>query len=405
MDSKKSVFDNKLGMFIHWGIYAQSGMQEQVIARYNMTNEEYEKYALVFNPTEYDPAEWVSLAKNAGMKYICFTTKHHDGFCMWDTKYTDYNIMNTPYGRDVLKMLAEECEKQGMLLSLYYSCPDWHYEYGYNPNSSHQWKAKNKDNPNVGMYIEYVRNQIRELMTNYGRIYTLFWDIPPKIEDKSLNEMVRQLQPGIYINDRGFSEGDFSTPERDYDAASTARFERMTEACNSVGEQSWGYRAEEDYHSIRYLTHSIDRIMSMGGSYLLNVGPTEKGVIPEASKEIINRVGNWYNRMGGVLEKTEDDGFDYGVKKYKYIANKKNGKTYLHFYDGISSSAVSLKNYPSVPKRVVLMNNGEKLPFKVELLPEYASNQTGMGQEFLHIRNIPVNDFEAEPIVLEIEWS
>lgn len=122
--------DNKFGMFIHWGPYAVLGLHEQVLARYSIPHDEYESMAMQFNPTDYDPEKWVLLAKKCGMKYICFTAKHHDGFCMWDTKCTDYNIMNTPYGKDVLKMLSDACQKHGMLLSLYYSNPDWHYEFG-----------------------------------------------------------------------------------------------------------------------------------------------------------------------------------------------------------------------------------------------------------------------------------
>jgi len=205
---------NKFGMFIHWGIYALTQLQEQAYARYDIPREEYEALAKQFNPEQYDPEEWVLLAKNAGMKYICFTAKHHDGFCLWDTKYSDYNIMNTPYGKDVLKMLADACRKHGMLLSLYYSNPDWHHPQGYNPDSTHQWKSVNLNAPDFETYKQYIKNQITELLTNYGKIYTLFWDIPPRVEDRSFNELVRKLQPGIYINNRGFDEGDFSTPER-----------------------------------------------------------------------------------------------------------------------------------------------------------------------------------------------
>ena len=116
--------ENKFGMFIHWGLYAQTGLQDQAIVRYEMDRGEYEALQHTFDPFDYDPEQWVLMAKAAGMKYICFTAKHHDGFCMWDTKQTDYNIMNTPYGKDVLKMLADACQKHGMLLSLYYSNPD-----------------------------------------------------------------------------------------------------------------------------------------------------------------------------------------------------------------------------------------------------------------------------------------
>lgn len=173
--------------------------------------EKYEALIHEFNPIQYDPEEWVLLAKSAGMKYICFTTKHHDGFCMWNTRYRDYNITNTPYGKDVLKMLADACRKHGMLLSLYYSNPDWHHPYGCNPASTHQWKALKRTDVNTGIYREYIKNQITELLTKYGSIYTFFWDIPPNIKDPSLNELIRSLQPGIFINDRGFDTGDFST--------------------------------------------------------------------------------------------------------------------------------------------------------------------------------------------------
>ena len=143
-------------------------------------------------------------------------------------------------------MLADACKKHGMLLSLYYSNPDWHHPYGYNPASSHQWKAKYKDVVDTEKYRDFIKAQLTELLTNYGSIYTFFWDIPPKIEDASLNALIRELQPGIYINDRGWSSGDFSTPEREQ-VAESRRFTRMTEACNSVGQQSWGYRRNEDF--------------------------------------------------------------------------------------------------------------------------------------------------------------
>ena len=397
--------ENKFGMFIHWGIYALTGLQDQAIVRYDLDKASYENLMYSFNPIDYDPEKWVLLAKKAGMKYICFTTKHHDGFCMWDTKYTDYNVMNTPYGKDVLKMLSDACQKHGMLLSLYYSNPDWHCEYGYNPASSHQWLAVNKDTPDIEKYKEYVKNQVTELLTGYGPIYTFYWDIPPKIYDPSLNELVRKLQPGIFINDRGWSEGDFSTPEREYKATEGERFTRMTEACNSVGQQSWGYREKEDFYTKRHLCCAVDRIMAMGGSYLLNVGPDAKGVITESYEKKLMAVGDWYNRMEGCLECAEADEFNYESRHNACIATKKNGKTYLHFYNGIISEAVALKSYPSLPKKVKLMNNGKELSFAIERLPEFFNGKTGKAEiPFLHIYGIPADDFISEPIVLEVEW-
>ena len=396
------MFENKFGMFIHWGIYALTGFQDQVFARLDMPREEYEGLMHKFNPEKYNPEEWVLLAKEAGMKYICFTTKHHDGFCMWDTKYSEYNVMNTPYGKDVLKMLADACKKHRMLLSLYYSLPDWHHPYGFNPASSHQWKAVMREDVNTEIYREYVKNQITELLTNYGQIYTLFWDIPPKIYDPSLNELVRSLQPGIYINNRGYDEGDFSTPEREYEETSGKYFTKMTEACNSVGEQSWGYRENEDFYSLSYLTKSIDHMMARGASYLLNVGPNAEGVVTEEYASRIRRVGNWYNRMEGCLEGAVPDEFDYHMKPNKYIATQKNKKTYFHFYDGIPSSAIAFKYFSTLPKSVRLMNTGENLNFAYERLPEYMSK--GVASQYVHISGIPVDDLASEPIVIEVIW-
>jgi len=393
--------NSKFGMFIHWGIYAQIGYHEQVLRI--MEHDVYEKYAETFNPTEYDPEEWVLLAKRTGMKYICITAKHHDGFCMWDTKFTDYKITNTPYGKDVLKMLADACKKHGMLLSLYYSCPDWHYEYGYNPNSSHQWKAKNQDHPDTEKLRVYIKLQIEELMSNYGPIYTLFWDIPPKIVDRSINEMVRKLQPYIYINDRGFDEGDFSTPEREFANLPNVRFAKATEACNSVGENSWGYKKDETFYSANVMCSNIHRIMAMGGSYLLNVGPDDRGVITKEYVKKLEKIGNWYNRMEGCLEDNEPEPFDYEVQPIRgsinpHVVTRKNGKTYFHFYQGLISDHFRLKNWPSMPKSARLLNTGSMLDFAV-------TSRRMDEPELLDIYHIPVDDTNGEPLVIEVEWS
>ena len=395
---------NKLGMFIHWGIYSLTGLHEQAQARYALDRGEYERLATRFNPTEYDPEEWVLLAKRAGMKYICFTAKHHDGFCMWDTRQTDFSVMNTPYGRDVLKMLADACEKHGMLLSLYYSNPDWHSEVGYNPDSSHQWCARNKEAPDLEKYKEYVKAQVRELLTGYGRIYTFFWDIPPGVKDPSLNELVRELQPGILINDRGWDEGDFSTPEREYTSVGNSRFTRMTEACNSFGRQSWGYRVGEDFYSMRHIISSVDRIMAMGGSYLINVGPTPEGSISPEYRARLQTLGDWYNRMSGCLEGHECDEFDYGVHVKGAIVNKKGASSFFHFPEGLISSAFTMKSYPRMPKYVRLLNTGEDLKFGLEYLPE-SFDGTDVHRELLTVSGIPVDTLCGESIVVEICWG
>ena len=396
---------NKFGMFIHWGVYSIDARHEQALAKYSIPFEEYDKMAMEFNPTEYDPEEWVLLAKKCGMEYITFTAKHHDGFYMWDTKTTDYNIMNTRYAKDVLKMLSDACHKHGMLLSIYYSNPDWHHENAYNPLSSHQYRARNKDAADMDKYKQYIKAQIKELLTNYGEIYTLFWDIPPKIYDPSMNEYVRELMPSILINNRGFDEGDFSTPEREVPQGK--RFERMTEACQSLGEQSWGFREDEDYYSKRYLLSSIDKIMAMGGSYLINGGPMPNGKFNKDTTDRFLALGDWYRRMGGVLEDSEADDTGYTLAgKNEYIATKKNGKTYFHFYNGLISSAVHFFECGGkIPKSARLMNSGEPLRLCYDPLPGL-SNPDGTAKEVaFSIKNIAVDTYCDEPVVIEVEWK
>lgn len=399
---------NRFGLFVHWGIYALTGLQEQALSRYRIPRDEYEALKDRFNPTAFDPDEWVVMAKNAGMKYICFTAKHHDGFCMWNTKCTDYNIMNTPYGKDVLRMLSEACARHGMALSIYYSLPDWHHPDAFNPNSTHQGMALNRETGDFSVYKEYVRAQIHELMTGYGRIYTLFWDIPPKLSDPSMNEYVRSLQPDILINNRGFDEGDFSTPEREWEEhTSLLPYPRMTEACNSIDSLSWGYREQSAFYSYRHLLSAIDKVMARGGSYLLNIGPMADGSLAPDHKERIERIGRWYSSMQSCLECHEPDEFDYRIAVAdKHIPVKKDGITYLHFFDGLSVNAVSLGSYPCAPKKVRLMNTGKDLPFREILLPRGIDPVTGhIMMVFLQISDIPVDDLSQEPIVIELQWG
>ena len=213
---------------------------------------------------------------------------------------------------------------------------------------------------------------------------------------------MRSLQPGILINDRGFDAGDFSTPEREVPKGS--RFERRTEACQSVGEQSWGYRRNEDYYTPRFLMASVDKVMAMGGSYLLNVGPMADGRIPDEAAQRVRRVGEWYGRMEGTLTDHEADPFPYEIPGNPFVALKKNGRTYLHFYQGLISSAVVLRAYPGRPAAVRLMNSGRALPFEETRLPNWFDSRGLARGPVLHIHDIPVEAYAEEPIVLEIEW-
>ncbi len=390
---------HKFGMFVHWGIYSLTGYHEQARWRFFTPRAEYRKLMNEFNPVKFDPDEWVRLAKDAGMEYICFTTKHHDGFCMFDTKYTDFNIMNTPYHRDVLKELSEACARGGLALSLYYSNPDWDYKYGFNSHSSHQMPEKG-DVEDIEKLKEFQKNQIRELLTNYGKIYTFFWDIPMNIYDPSMNEFIRSLQPGILIDDRGWGDkGDFSTPERC--VPDGHKFERLTEACQSVGEQSWGYCADEDYFTNRYLTASIDRIRAMDGSYLLNVGPMPDGRIPERSAEIVRRVGKWYNSV-----KEAFDTEPYLLENRSLVCTKRGSTLYVHIPDGLNSRGLTLKPIDVLPKSVTLLNDGRKLKYAITTRPEdkgWSAPDNILRRQTLHIFDMPADEFADETMVLRIK--
>lgn len=390
---------HRFGMFVHWGIYALTEYHEQYRWRVHMKRDEYAKLMHQFNPVDYNPEEWVLMAKEAGMEYICVTTKHHDGFCMWDTKYSDFKITNTPYGKDILKMLSDACEKHGMALSLYYSIPDWNHPNAYNEHSSHQM-VNEGDVPDSLLYREYIKNQMSELLTNYGKIYTLFWDINPRISDPSINEYVRSLQPDILINDRGYDAGDFSTPERHVPDGHA--FDRFTEACQAVGRESWGYRNKEDYYTPKFLCQSIDKILVMGGSYLLNVGPMPSGKIDEKSKSIIKKVGTWYNKIKESLIDVEctPDFFNHAW----FLTTKRDNTVYIHYNRDAADIGLTLKPYNQPIKSVTVLNNSQKLEWAIDTMPDDKNWKTHeMNPPTLHLFNVPADTIYDEPIVIKIE--
>lgn len=398
------LMSKRFGMFVHWGIYSLTGWQEQYRMRLGVSRGEYAKLAKSFNPVEYDPEDWVRLARDAGMEYICFTTKHHDGFCMWDTSETDFKITNTPYGKDVLKALADACAKYGIALSLYYSIPDWNRPDAYNPLSSHQCPPEDGDVPDSEAYRGYVRRQLKELLTGYGGIYSLFWDIPPKIDDPSMNEYARSLMPGILINDRGWSPGDYSTPERTVPDGEA--FERYTEACQSVGAQSWGYRRDEDYFTPEFLTQSIDKIMLMGGSYLLNVGPDSLGRICGRPREIVTRCGEWYKSVREAFEADENGpaapcrGFSSGA----FSAASRNGVYYLHLIKPPVSSGISLAPCDIPPKKVSLLGSDAEIKWSIETCPEDFTGSFGVSRApSLRLHGIDARDY-GMPVVIKLEF-
>jgi len=399
------LFQNeRFGMFIHYGIYSVGKFHEQEQWRRGIPADEYVKYKDSFHPQPGCVDKWLSLAKKAGMEYVCFTTKHHDGFCMWDTAYTDYNIMNTPCGRDILKELADGCRKYDMRLALYYSLPDWHYPHYPNNGIHHRLPCpKPGDEPDMEKYKAYVKAQMGELLTKYGKIDALFWDIPaePEEQDESINAYVRSLQPDILINDRGFSSGDYKTPER---SVPSEPFTCFTEACQSVGMLAWGYRENEDYFSVRFLAESIDKIMTKGGNYLLNVGPDANGNLSPEAIETLEAIGKWYRT---VSESYLGARFIHNPQ-IPYPMTCKNNSIYLHLPATPMASGLTMRPVDILPEKAVVLNTGDILETEVVYLPSFFK---GNGAEYmdhtpyLHLRGIPVNTCTDGVIVLRMDFT
>ena len=294
----------RFGMFIHWGVYSVpagtyqgkqiGGIGEWIMNRGKIPVAEYKAFAKQFHPVKYNPEDWVLLAKEAGMKYIVITSKHHDGFALFDSKVTDWDVVDaTPYGKDLLKPLAEACAKHGMKLGFYYSeAQDWNHPGGA-AAGGHWDKAQDGD------MDEYIRTiaapQVKEILSHYGPVAVLWWDTPTGMNPARaamLLPLVR-LQPGIITNNRlgGGYPGDTETPEQHIPA--TGFKDRDWETCMTMNG-TWGYKSyDNNWKSVETLVRNLVDIASKGGNYLLNVGPTSEGLIPEPSVERLKAVGQW----------------------------------------------------------------------------------------------------------------
>jgi len=326
--------DGKFGMFIHWGLYAIPagewkgkkipGIGEWIMHRAKIPVPEYEPLQKQFNPVKYDPEKWVALAKAAGMKYIVITSKHHDGFCLFESEYTDWDMSGTPYGKDLLKPLADACHDAGIKICWYHSIMDWHHP-----------QAKGEDFPK---YREHMKAQLKELLTDYGDIGVLWfdgewikeWDEEQGVE---LEKYIRGIQPDLIVNNRvgkrkKGSPGDFGTPEQHIPATGMPGWD--WETCMTMNN-TWGYKKDDhNWKSTEDLIHKLVDIVSKGGNFLLNVGPTAEGEIPEASIERLREIGKWMDVNGESIYGTTASPF----KRIPWgRCTKKSGKLYLHVFD------------------------------------------------------------------------
>ena len=396
-DGRDWFFAKRFGMFVHWGLYAVPAWHEQIQWRQNIPRSDYVKLIDQFNPVQFDPDAWLDLMADAGMEYICLTTKHHDGFCLWDTKQTDFNVMRSPYGKDIVGMLADACHGRGVPLCLYYSIADWHHLNYPNEGRHHELPGPEPgDEPSWPKYMEFLREQVRELCTNYGQIHGIWWDMNvPKHVDPSIHAMIRELQPQAVINDRGFGEGDYGTPERRLPEGGA--FERRTEACQSLGVHSWGYKEDEDYFSQKFMMQSIDRFLAMGGNYLLNVGPRGDGAIGDEFAGPLRRIGEWYGKVKEAFDAKPAGNLvaDPGV-----LATVSGPTVYLHFHEAPRSTGAVLRPLAALPANATLLNTGQELECRVD-----RGARMWHEPEYLRVRGLPVNELTDEVMVVRLEYD
>ncbi|MFQ6034675.1 MAG: alpha-L-fucosidase [Sedimentisphaerales bacterium] len=348
----------RFGMFIHWGVYSVPagtykgeqipGIGEWIMQKAKIPISEYEQFAQQFNPVKFDADEWVRIAKNAGMKYIVITSKHHDGFCLWDSKLTDYDIVDaTPFKRDVLKELSEACKRHGIRLCFYHSIMDWHHPYAQAPFYPN-YNDRQRSNPNFTRYVEnYMKPQLKELITNYGPVGVLWFDGEwikdwTEPQGKDMYNYVLSLQPDIIINNRvgkgrkgmqGMSKGkqyagDFGTPEQQIPPTGLAGVD--WETCMTMNN-TWGYKSyDHNWKSTKDLLRKLADIASKGGNFLLNVGPTSEGLFPQPSVERLAAMGEWMAKNSESIYGTTAS----PLGKLSWgRCTAKPGKLYLHVFD------------------------------------------------------------------------
>lgn len=305
--------DARFGMFIHWGLYAVPGRHEWVQSREQIPAAKYQVYFDHFSPDLYDPAAWARSAKKAGMKYMVITTKHHEGFCLWDSEYTDFKATNTPAGKDLLKPLVDAFRAEGIRIGFYYSLIDWHHPHfpidKLHPLRENKEALAANGTRDIKQYQQYLKNQLKELLTRFGTIDELFLDYSYPGEKgkghsdwdaENLLKMVRQLQPGIIINDRADLNNqpwawDYKTPEqfmpRTWPEVDGVKI--PWETCQTFSG-SWGYfRDEYSWKSAPQLITMLAETVSKGGNLLLNVGPTARGVFDKRATERLDAIGEW----------------------------------------------------------------------------------------------------------------
>ncbi len=379
---------NRLGMFIHWGLYALPARHEWVKSREQISTEDYQKYFDNFDPDLYDPKEWAEYAKKAGMKYVVLTTKHHDGFCLWDSQFTDYKCTNTPCGKDLLRMYVDAFRAEGIRIGLYHSLLDWHHPE-YTLDNNHPMRAneefKTKDSQkDMLKYAEYLHNQTREILTNYGEIDCLFYDYTLRNyetgevikgreawQSETLIDICRECQPNMLINDRLDLDDtdwgwDFKTPEQimlrkcpEIDGKKIP-----WETCQTFSG-SWGYHRDENtWKSVEQLLKLLIDTASKSGNLLLNVGPTARGEFDCRAKERLVGMGEWLRLHGrsiyGCVEAPEEF---KTPQDCRLTYNPETNRLYIHLFSWPSTGELYLEGAVEKVKYAQLLNDASEVKF------------------------------------------
>jgi alpha-L-fucosidase len=361
----------RFGMFIHWGVYSVpagvwKGQQSKHIGEWLMLDDkipvaEYAALTQQFNPVKFNAREWVKLAKGAGMKYIVITSKHHDGFAMFHSHASSYNIYDaTPFKRDPLAELAAACKAEGIKLGFYYSqAQDWHHPGGAAARNGHWDPAQDGS---MDDYLDRIAvPQVKELLTGYGQVAVLWWDTPKDMTPERAKKFLPllKLQPAIVTNNRLIGKthtGDFSTPEQKI--PDTGMPGQDWETCMTMNG-TWGYKSFDDkWKSPETLIHNLVDIASKGGNYLLNVGPTSEGLIPGPSVERLKQIGQWMKVNGEAVYGTQASPFE---KLPWGRCTQKAGRLYLHVFDWPSDGKLLVPGLRNQPKSASLLATGKKL--------------------------------------------
>jgi alpha-L-fucosidase len=333
--------DARFGMFIHWGPVSLKGTEIGWSRGAEIPIAEYDRLYRQFNPTLFNAEEWARTAKAAGMKYLIFTTKHHDGFCMWDTKQTDHNVMNSPFGRDVVKELASACRQQGLAFGTYHSVCDWHHADF--PLTSPGGQVR-RPAPSLDRYEAYLRAQVKELITGYGPLLVMWFDVPQEFDLKrglALEQFTRQLQPNIIINNRSGAQGDYDTPEQ---RVGKYQDSRPWETCMTICNQ-WAWKPNDPMKSLKECLQTLVLCAGGDGNLLFNVGPMPDGRIEPRQVDRLREMGNWLEKYGEAIYSTRGGPF----KPSRTLASTRKGQTiFLHVFRW-EDDRLTL---PAIPRRV-----------------------------------------------------